>query len=186
MQSRQFVRCTSETNYSSLARWTCAFRHLIARLLWVTKSQKNSNIIPRHCKLSMQSIRMLEYKINLLGLFSLKGGDNARPAAPSPPNNISYEGEIYVLHKSSSVRQGTEVMRGASIDHQHTQSSQNLSTIVSESVLDLESQQKSTACEVSYSYIYRRSKTLQFLDRSRVQITPQMKTGANSSVIATD
>ncbi|KZP31227.1 hypothetical protein FIBSPDRAFT_945253 [Athelia psychrophila] len=67
--------------------------------------------------------------------------DGEQPVAPSPPSSFKFEGENFVLHKSFSVRQSLEVFPGspeALAGH-----------VLSESILDLESQQKSTACEAS-------------------------------------
>jgi hypothetical protein len=52
-----------------------------------------------------------------------------------------HNGEIYVLHKSSNVRKSIEALPGLINDERSLQ-------VVSESILDLESQQKSTVCEV--------------------------------------
>lgn len=58
--------------------------------------------------------------------------------APLPPNSILHDGETYVLYKSVSVRQSneSEASAGATLK------------VVTESFLDMESQQKSSACEV--------------------------------------
>lgn len=58
--------------------------------------------------------------------------------APLPPSSILHDGETYVLYKSVSVRQSneSEASAGATLK------------VVTESFLDMESQQKSSACEV--------------------------------------
>lgn len=58
--------------------------------------------------------------------------------APLPPSSILHDGETYVLYKSVSVRQSneSEASAGATLK------------VATESFLDMESQQKSSACEV--------------------------------------
>ena len=58
--------------------------------------------------------------------------------APLPPSPILHNGETYVLYKSASVRQSneSEVTAGTT------------PKVVTESFLDLESQQKLSVCEV--------------------------------------
>jgi len=76
----------------------------------------------------------------------LQGDD--QPDAPSPPNTFNYNGETYILHKSSSVRQGTEAFPEVSLDD-HIKVPEASAQVVSESTLDMESRQKSAFCEIS-------------------------------------
>lgn len=56
-----------------------------------------------------------------------------------------HNGETYILHKSSSVRKSIEALPRVTNDEKCPLNSLQ---VVSESILDLESQQKSTVCEV--------------------------------------
>jgi len=78
----------------------------------------------------------------------LQGQDveGKEPRAPIPPNTFMHNGEVYVLHRSASIRQSSEAIPGLTVDDSNPQ---NLVRVVNESILDLESQQKSTVCEVS-------------------------------------
>ena len=58
--------------------------------------------------------------------------------APLPPSSILHDGETYVLYKSVSVRQSNESEASAGATPK----------VVTETFLDMESQQKSSACEV--------------------------------------
>lgn len=104
-----------------------------------------------NCNLTAPTCSSCEYLLLLLvnnmthaNRLSLQGqpdADGEQPVAPSPPSSFKFEGENFVLHKSFSVRQSLEVFPGspeALAGH-----------VLSESILDLESQQKSTACEAS-------------------------------------
>ena len=71
--------------------------------------------------------------------------DSGEPIAPTPPNIVKHNGETYVLHKSSSVRKSIEALPALINDEKNPVNSVQ---VVSESILDLESLQKSTVCEV--------------------------------------
>jgi hypothetical protein len=73
-------------------------------------------------------------------------GQDGGGREPTAPNTFMYNGEAYVFHKSLSIRQSTEVIPGLAVDDSSAEASPR---VVGESILDLESQQKSTACEVS-------------------------------------
>jgi hypothetical protein len=68
--------------------------------------------------------------------------------APIPPNTFMHNGEAYVLHRSASIRQSSEAIPGFTVDDSNPET---LVRVVNESILDLESQQKSTVCEVRVS-----------------------------------
>lgn len=65
---------------------------------------------------------------------------------PDPPLTFQYDGDTFILHTSASVRQSVELM-----DHPG-ESPENPELpaikVTSESILDLEGNQKSTLCEV--------------------------------------
>lgn len=71
--------------------------------------------------------------------------DGDEPTAPIPPNTFMYNGEAYFLHKSASIRQSDEPIPGLTVDDSIPGAS---ARVVNESILDLESQQKSSVCEV--------------------------------------
>lgn len=86
-------------------------------------------------------------KLNLIRFGSLHGRDvDGDPTAPIPPNTVMHNGETYVLHKSSSIRQSDEVISGLAVDLSNSAGASP--QVISESILDLESQQKSTVCQV--------------------------------------
>ena len=83
----------------------------------------------------------------MIYFVSLQGQDvdGEQPNAPLPPNTFMYNGEAYVLHKSVSIRQSTEALPERTADCGSPEASVR---VVSESILDMESQQKSSVCEV--------------------------------------
>lgn len=74
--------------------------------------------------------------------------DGEELTAPMPPDTFVHNGEAYVLRKSSSVRQSNESIPELTDGEERPE---NPLRVVSESILDLESQQKSTVCEVGIS-----------------------------------
>ncbi|KII93548.1 hypothetical protein PLICRDRAFT_171287 [Plicaturopsis crispa FD-325 SS-3] len=77
---------------------------------------------------SLQPDELQTYISDLKAFLDYKD-PNARK--PDPPLSIVYDGVTYILHTSASVRQGVES-----------------AGVLSESILDLESNQKSTVCQV--------------------------------------
>jgi len=85
------------------------------------------------------------YSFALQSFLQGQGVDGTERRAPIPPNTFMHNGETYVLHRSASIRQSNEAIPGVTVDGS---SREALTQVVSESILDLESQQKSTVCEV--------------------------------------
>jgi hypothetical protein len=68
---------------------------------------------------------------------------------PLPPTQLKYGARQYVLVANHSIRQGTDTVEaGAKADRWQGQPSSNAVAIISESILDLETIQKSAACQV--------------------------------------
>ena len=73
--------------------------------------------------------------------------ESAGGKQPDPPLTFSFAGDNWVMHSSASVRQSVETLTlrvGPS-----TEGRTRSMKVVSESILDLESNQKSVHCEVS-------------------------------------
>lgn len=66
------------------------------------------------------------------------------PTQPAPPLTLHYDGDDYILGSSHTVRQSKEQIPGVA-----TQYAQKNVEVVTESLLDLESNQKSAVCLVS-------------------------------------
>lgn len=97
--------------------------------------------------------------------------------APLPPSSITHDGETYVLYKSASVRQSIESeagVTGASLK------------VVTESLLDLESQQKSSVCEVCIPSDQQLDSVLTLVDRSPASTEILTRPGLHSLGIVTD
>ena len=61
---------------------------------------------------------------------------------PDPPLTLTVDGEVYILYTSATVRQSVEQLM------RYEDASSAPFSVVSESRLDLESGQRTTACEV--------------------------------------
>ncbi|KIP12467.1 hypothetical protein PHLGIDRAFT_124010 [Phlebiopsis gigantea 11061_1 CR5-6] len=85
-----------------------------------------------------QPLELKDYSSRLQHFLLNGGGGNAQP---DPPLTLHAFGEQYMLHTSASVRQSVERL----------QSEEQMShpiAVVSESILDLESSQRTTSCEI--------------------------------------
>ncbi|KAL6310056.1 hypothetical protein BKA93DRAFT_722239 [Sparassis latifolia] len=68
---------------------------------------------------------------------------------PDPPLLFHYRGDTYMLHASATVRQSVELIKAPTHSDGNALDRQSIVRAVSESILDLESTQKSTQCEVT-------------------------------------
>ena len=83
--------------------------------------------------------------LTMIIIYSVNGEPNA--LQPDPPVIINIDGLEYVLHGTSSVRQGIEPAPPETLN----KSTEDTATqVVTESMLDLESGQKETRCEVGF------------------------------------
>jgi hypothetical protein len=97
-----------------------------------------------HCKL------ILFIHLVLLAEGSSLTGSEAY-SQPSPPLTLTHHSNTYILHSNVSVRQSVETIAdGSDHDPNDAQDRRGIHT-VSESILDLENNQKSTACKVRLS-----------------------------------
>lgn len=85
--------------------------------------------------------------MSYLSFISLQGTD-AEITQPLAPLLLTHNGENYILHSSASVRQSIDELPA----YDEGRPDPSLA-VVSESVVDLESSQKATSCEVRHLHI---------------------------------
>lgn len=78
----------------------------------------------------------------MLTIFTSLLGTDSNSTQPEPPLSVIFNGDTYILGSSDSVRQS------ADDENFDTDGSTSSVRVVTESVLDLESSQKATLCEV--------------------------------------
>lgn len=79
-------------------------------------------------------------------------GSSQHAEQPDPPLMMTYDGTMYILHTSATIRQSLESLPPSD-------SRTSAQTVVSESILDLESGYRSTGCEVRAFLPTSRSRT---------------------------
>lgn len=79
-----------------------------------------------------------EYTMNIRDFMS---GSSQHAEQPDPPLMMTYDGTMYILHTSATIRQSLESLSPSD-------SRTSAQTVVSESILDLESGYRSTGCEL--------------------------------------
>jgi len=85
------------------------------------------------------------YLENLRAFLTHKEGTSMQP---DPPLMLNHGGESYILHTSASVRQSAEYIKVEKPSDAEATGMPSFVKAVSESILDLESHQKTTHCEI--------------------------------------
>ncbi|KAI0721316.1 hypothetical protein C8T65DRAFT_800472 [Cerioporus squamosus] len=97
-----------------------------------------------------ESQRPLALQTYANDLSAFLSGSEQHPEQPTPPLVIEHEGTTYLLHSNGSVRQSVEVVSNSGRPDLRdvTYDQENLTQALCESILDLESNQKSMRCQV--------------------------------------
>ncbi|KAI1793876.1 hypothetical protein LXA43DRAFT_998751 [Ganoderma leucocontextum] len=102
---------------------------------------------PADLSASQQPPELREY---LRELEAFLGGSESQSDQPSPPLQLRHEGASYLLHTNASVRQSEEAITGSRVPGQSLPADEvPLTRALCESILDLESNQKTMRCEIA-------------------------------------